>query len=61
MLAGWFKMQTTDRERKSQRFFYILIAALLLGYAALKGQHIALAIGAFENQALDIDTTGAAK
>lgn len=54
-------MQNTDREHKSQRFFYALIAALLLGYAALKGQHIALAIEAFQNQPLQVDTSGAAK
>jgi len=54
-------MQKTDRERQSQRLFYALIFALLLGYAAIKSHHILLAMEVYRGQTLTVDTTGAAK
>ncbi len=51
----------TDRERKSQKIFYVLILGLLLGYGVIKYRHIQLAMTAYEGQVLETDTTGAAK
>lgn len=50
-----------NRERRSQRLFYLLIAVLFVGYGAIKYRHIALAMDAYQGQVLTTDTTGAAK
>lgn len=54
-------MATAERERKSARFYWILIAGLLVGYIAIKSHHIALAIEVYRGQPLTEDTSGAAK
>ncbi|CUH78472.1 hypothetical protein TRM7557_01897 [Tritonibacter multivorans] len=54
-------MATAERERKSQRLFWALISALILGYAVIKARHIAVALEAYDSQPLTGDTTGAAK
>lgn len=54
-------MATAERERKSQRIYWIMIAALLIGYIAIKSYHVALAIQVYDGQPLTVDTTGAAK
>lgn len=54
-------MATVDQERKSAWVFWILVAGLMLGYAAIKSHHIALAIEVYQGQPLAGDTRGAAK
>ncbi len=54
-------MATAERERKSQRLFFVLIVALLLSYGTLKYRHIAVAFEAYQGQVLDKDTREAAK
>lgn len=54
-------MTTLDRERKSQRKLVILILLLLIAYGVTKHQHVMTALQAYEGQALEVDTTRAAK
>ncbi len=54
-------MATASRERKSQRIFWTLILALLLGYGAVKYIHIVQAIEVYKGQVLEADISGAAK
>lgn len=53
-------MATVDRERKSQRLFWALIIALILGYGLVKTRHIMLALHAYDGQPLE-HTAGSAK
>ena len=54
-------MATVERERRSQRLFWALIIALLLGYGVIKARHVIIALGAYDGQPLTVDTSGAAK
>ena len=54
-------MPGVERERRSARLFWALILALLIGYAAIKARHIAVAVSAYQDQPLTVDTRGAAK
>lgn len=54
-------MASDARERKSQRLFWALILLLILGYALIKAQHIAVALDAYDGQPLVGQTEGAAK
>ena len=54
-------MATASRERKSQRIFWTLILALLLGYGVVKYSYIVHAIEVYHGQVLEVDTRGAAK
>ena len=62
MYYGQGKVMTDpEREKRSQRLFYVLILGLILGYAAIKYRHITLALDAYQGQPLSVDTTQAAK
>ena len=54
-------MATAERERKSQRLFWALIIALILGYGGIKARHITVALDAYDGQPLAGPTVGAAK
>ncbi|MBO9466458.1 hypothetical protein J7443_14535 [Tropicibacter sp. R15_0] len=54
-------MATAERESKSQRLFWALILALLLGYGGIKTYHVMLALQVYDGQPLEVDTSGAAK
>ena len=54
-------MDNTTREKRSQRMFYALILALLIGYGAIKYSHIKTALKVYQGQVLTTDTSGAAK
>ena len=54
-------MDSTAREKRSQRMFFALILALLLGYGVIKYRHIMTAMDAYQGQVLNTDTRGAAK
>ena len=45
-------MAGTERERKSRRFFFLLILCLLVVYAGVKYRHIDLAMQSYQGQVL---------
>ena len=50
-----------DHERRTRRWIVPLLVGLLLSYIGFKSLHIAVAVEAYRNQPLSVDTTGAAK
>jgi len=54
-------MDRSEREKKTQRVMFVLLATLLLGYLGFKYWHITVALDSYEGQVLETDITGAAK
>ena len=54
-------MREIEKEPRFRNLMYAIIGLLIVGYIGIKARHVSIAVGAYQGQVLDRDTSGAAK